>query len=70
MTDADVCAQMLMGEPMVNLAALTELRSFLDSWLRDQGNTADPTTGDVRPDSGSRSPNDRGKTESGWEAPE
>lgn len=56
MTDADVCTHMLMGEPMVSLAALTELRSFLDSWLRDQTNTADA--------------DDHDKTQSRWEAPE
>src|SRR6266851_9643128 len=34
MMDADVCAQMSAGEPAISLAALAQLRSFLDTWLR------------------------------------
>jgi hypothetical protein len=70
MTDADVCAQMSLGEPTIGLAALAELRGFLDSWLRDQANTADPGAVNAMLDSGSPGPDRRGKTESRWEAPE
>jgi hypothetical protein len=70
MTDADVCAQMSLGEPIVGLAALTELRSFLDSWRRDQTNSADRTATKATLDFSSQAPEARRKTESRWEAPE
>jgi hypothetical protein len=41
MTDAEICAQMSLGEPQVSLAALTELRAFLDWLHRNQANSAD-----------------------------
>jgi hypothetical protein len=36
--DAETCAQMSAGEPTIGLAALAELRSFLDSRFRDRPN--------------------------------
>lgn len=84
MTDADLCAQMSVGEPTISLPALAELRAFLDSWFRDQGHTAEHADAEkgnslsfligapmqAGPDSGSPCPNSRSETESRWEVPE
>jgi hypothetical protein len=53
MTDADVCAQMSVGEPTISLAALAELRAFLDSTLRSQEHTTEHADAQAGPESGS-----------------
>ncbi len=70
MTDADVCAQMSLGEPTISLAALAELRAFLDSTVRSQKHSAERA--DTQAGVESDSPGDAapGAIESRWEAPE
>jgi hypothetical protein len=70
MTDADVCARVSLGPPTISLAALAELREFLDSWFRDQRHTGEPAGVQAAPDPGSLRPDSHGATESPWEAPE
>jgi hypothetical protein len=52
MTDADVCAQMSLGEPIVSLAALMELRVLLEWWHRNRSNSADRCVQKATLDSG------------------
>ena len=70
MTDAEICAQMSLGEPQASLAALTELRAFLDWLHRNQAISADRSARKATLDSGSTDSDAPGKTESRWEAPE
>jgi hypothetical protein len=65
MTDADVCAQMSVGEPTISLAALADLRAFLDSTRRSQEHAAEHANAKAALGSGSA----RSATESRWEAP-
>ncbi len=67
MTDAETCAQMSAGEPSIGLAALAELRSFLDSRLQDRPNDAGIAGAQPSVGSDSQSPPE---SESRWEAPE
>ena len=67
MTDAETCAQMSAGEPSISLAALAELRSFLDTWFRERPNGAG--IAGARPSLGSDS-RQQSESESRWEAPE
>jgi len=70
MTDADICATMSLGEPTISLAALTELRAFLDSTIQSQKHTAEHADANGRQKSGSRGHAASGAKESRWEAPE
>jgi hypothetical protein len=67
MMDAETCAQMSVGEPTISVPALAQLRSFLDTWLRDHPNAAGiaDTQPSVGPDS-----QQQPESESRWEAPE
>jgi hypothetical protein len=67
MTDAETCAQMSAGEPAIGLAALVELRSFLDSRLRDR--PIDAGIAGSQPSVGS-DPQPARESESRWEDPE
>ena len=68
MMDADVCAQMSAGEPAISLAALAQLRSFLDTWLRDHSSGAGGVG--AQTSVGPLSPATQSESESRWEAPE
>ena len=67
MMDAETCAQMSVGEPTIGVPALAQLRSFLDTWLRDHPNAAGSAGAEpsVGPDS-----QQQPESESRWEAPE
>ena len=68
MMDAETCAQMSVGEPTISVPALAQLRSFLDTWLRDHPNAAG--SAGAEQSVGSNSPATRSESESRWEAPE
>jgi len=65
MTDGETCAQISAGEPSIGLAALAELRAFLDFRLQDRPNDAGIAG---EPSVGSDSQATRSESESRWEA--